>query len=545
MRKNTRSIRSLENNVRKGNISSSFQLFRNYENGEDVDANPDRAREYFAQCFDALSFSSADIEKPLNKLSIEKIDLFYFRKFSNLSIEFENDVTVFIGDNGSGKTTILDAIARTFSWINARIVFEGRNGRPLDDYDVTIGESTNSEVNAVFHLGSNTTYKGSLVRPAKGIESAKSSKLEDYKSLSNLYRVVNSRSKEVRKEEINIPLLAFYSVERSQIKSSLTFDLEKVSSGAYDSRFDALDKTVLDGTGNVSDFLKWFIYADNLSNTNELKNLEKIRREIAALESIAQDESSALYNILVTKRNEEATLQKKLSTSNAESNNEIIQSVKNSIISAVPSVSDIFADRSSGRAEVRLINEGVNINISQASKGQQVYIALVADIARRLISLNPTLKNRLNGQGVVLIDEIELHLHPEWQKNVLKKLSTTFPNIQFIVTTHSPIVIAGVKQRNIRALGKNSSGEDIAASPIAQSYARSPSEILKTIMDVDLSNRYPEKSKLKEYRKIVEQGDYHSDIAKKLKKELIVAFGSTHEELIRLDMVIRRREMLK
>ncbi|TOP64259.1 hypothetical protein CGH11_25480, partial [Vibrio parahaemolyticus] len=86
----------------------------------------------------------------------------------------------------------------------------------------------------------------------------------------------------------------------------------------------------------------------------------------------------------------------------------------------------------------------------------------------------------------------------------------------FIVSTHSPIVISGVQSRNIRILGKNSDGEDVASPPVAQSYARSPSEILYTIMHVDLSDRFPESSTLEKYRKIVEQGDYKSEKAQKM-----------------------------
>ncbi|MDN3617370.1 retron Ec78 anti-phage system effector ATPase PtuA [Vibrio gallaecicus] len=544
MSKINRSIRHLENNANNGNISSSFQLFQDFESGEGVNVDPHKAVKYFKQCATALSFSEEKIECPRNRITLKDIELFYFRKFTHLPIRFEEDITVFIGGNGSGKTTILEAIARTFSWINARIVFQGRNGRTLDDYDVTIGELTNSEVNTTFGLGEHTTYKGALVRPAKGLESAKSSKLEEYRNLSNLFRVVNSRMRTLTKKEIDIPLLAYYSVDRSYIKSNLTFDLEKVSSGEQESRFDVIDKSVLDGTGNVNDFLKWFIYSDNLSDDKEIASLTKIRAEISALESIVTDDSSPLHAILETKRNDENELSKKLSQSNKKNISSSIQYVKDAITSAVPSVSDLFVDRSSGRAEVRIVNEGVNINISQASKGQQVYIALIADIARRLMSLNPTLTNKLNGQGIILIDEVELHLHPEWQKNILYKLTSTFPNIQFIVTTHSPIVLSGVKSQNIRTLGTNIEGIDVAVSPLAQSYARSPSDVLETIMHVDVSTSFPETSKLEKYRKIVEQGNYQSNDSKQLRKELIEALGSSHEELVRLDMVVRRRELL-
>jgi predicted ATP-binding protein involved in virulence len=71
-------------------------------------------------------------------------------------------------------------------------------------------------------------------------------------------------------------------------------------------------------------------------------------------------------------------------------------------------------------------------------------MVLFGDLARRLSIANPMLDNPLLGEGVVLIDEVDLHMHPSWQRIVLGKLRETFPNIQFIITTHSPIVLSEV-----------------------------------------------------------------------------------------------------
>ncbi|MEZ8816334.1 retron Ec78 anti-phage system effector ATPase PtuA [Vibrio cyclitrophicus] len=545
MKSLSKAIRLLDNNSKKGNISASFQLFETYEDGKDIAIDLSKSKYYFEMCKSALGYDeSSHLETPNNKITLEYIDLHFFRKFDHLRVPLEGDITVLIGNNGAGKTTILDAISRTFSWINARIVTKGRNGRVLEDHDVTIGKDENAEVNATFNLGSSTRFDGSLVRPAKGLETPKSSKLENYKNLSNLYRTINSRTKENTNKEINIPLFAFYSVERSNIKSNITFDLEKLSESSAESRFDALDKSVLDGTGNINDFLKWFIFIDNLANSNEIKNLEKLRIESDALKEFVKNESHPLHSILINKNKEIEELEIKIKNSDSGVFHSVINSVKSAITLAVPSVSDIFVDRSSGRAEIRLINENTNININQASKGQHVYISLVADIAKRLIQLNPLLKNPLNGQGIVLIDEIELHLHPEWQRTILEKLTKTFPNIQFIVTTHSPMVLSGIKKNKIRTLGTDSDDRNIATPPLAQSYARTPSEVLETIMYVNFDASFPEKSKLTKYKNLIEQGDFNSEQAESLRIELEEALGSAHEELIRLSMVKRRREKL-
>lgn len=77
------------------------------------------------------------------------------------------------------------------------------------------------------------------------------------------------------------------------------------------------------------------------------------------------------------------------------------------------------------------------------SDGYRIIVALVADIASRLAEANPQLENPLLGEGIVLIDEADLHLHPSWQRRFLKDLSNTFPNIHFITTTHSPLIAMG------------------------------------------------------------------------------------------------------
>ena len=87
------------------------------------------------------------------------------------------------------------------------------------------------------------------------------------------------------------------------------------------------------------------------------------------------------------------------------------------------------------------------LRIEQLSDGEKCTLAMFGDLARRLSIANPYLDNPLEGYGIVLIDEIELHMHPGWQRKVLPTLSKLFPNIQFIVTTHSPQVLGEVNDK--------------------------------------------------------------------------------------------------
>ena len=125
---------------------------------------------------------------------------------------------------------------------------------------------------------------------------------------------------------------------------------------------------------------------------------------------------------------------------------------------------------------------GVALDLSQLSHGERSFLALICDLGRRLALANRPLDNPLHGAGVVLIDELELHLHPKWQREATEKLHRTFPNIQFIATTHSPFVIQALRP-----------GELINLDPEGFSeYAdNSIEDIAETVMGVEL----PQKSK--------------------------------------------------
>ena len=122
------------------------------------------------------------------------------------------------------------------------------------------------------------------------------------------------------------------------------------------------------------------------------------------------------------------------------------------------------------------------LSLTQLSDGERSFLALLGDMVRRLALANPDLENPLEGHGVVLIDELELHLHPTWQRQVVENLRTTFPNVQFIGTTHSPFVIQSLRPGELINLDPEEFGE----------YAdKSIEDIAENIMGVAL----PQKSK--------------------------------------------------
>lgn len=145
---------------------------------------------------------------------------------------------------------------------------------------------------------------------------------------------------------------------------------------------------------------------------------------------------------------------------------------------------------------------GSRISLQQLSDGERAFIALLGDLVRRLALANPDLDDPLAGHGVVLLDELELHLHPRWQREVVEKLRTSFPNIQFIATTHSPFIIQSLRP-----------GELITLDPeeFAEYANRSVEDIAEQVMGVEMpqkSQRYLDMYEAaKEYYRVLDGVD--------------------------------------
>jgi predicted ATP-binding protein involved in virulence len=125
----------------------------------------------------------------------------------------------------------------------------------------------------------------------------------------------------------------------------------------------------------------------------------------------------------------------------------------------------------------------VLLNINQLSAGEKTLMALVADLVRRLIIANPKSDKPLQQEGIVLIDEIDLHLHPSWQRQIIPNLQKIFPSCQFIITTHSPQIISHVKPESVFILKPTKNG--ITYSNPEESYGKNTDRILEDLMDTD------------------------------------------------------------
>ncbi len=182
------------------------------------------------------------------------------------------------------------------------------------------------------------------------------------------------------------------------------------------------------------------------------------------------------------------------------------------------------ADKKSSRL---LIDRGeVALDVAQLSDGERGVLALVLDLTRRLSQANPSLNDPLSdGHAVVLIDEIDLHLHPKWQRQIVHKLTTTFPRCQFIATTHSPQIIGEVEHDQIHIM---SDGE---VYPPVHSFGVDSSRVLKEIMQTN-----PRTEVVNELLTKISQsiGNDCYDHARKLLGDLAKLLGENDPEVTRI-----------
>ena len=182
-------------------------------------------------------------------------------------------------------------------------------------------------------------------------------------------------------------------------------------------------------------------------------------------------------------------------------------------------------------------NEIEKLPLHMFSDGIRITLTMVADIATRMAKLNPQLlDNVLETPGVILIDEIDMHLHPSWQSRIITSLLETFTNIQIITTTHSPIVISNIESEYLRILKNNE-----IMNP-STNYNRELDDIVNNIMETDYR---PE-----EVRNLINQINQNIDNeeleeAKELLDNLKDILGETDSEVISARNSIELEEFFK
>jgi predicted ATP-binding protein involved in virulence len=179
--------------------------------------------------------------------------------------------------------------------------------------------------------------------------------------------------------------------------------------------------------------------------------------------------------------------------------------------------------------------------VSQLSDGIKSILAMVADIAHRCVRLNPQFGAEAARQtpGIVLIDEVELHLHPGWQQTIIASLQAAFPHIQFIVTTHSPQVLTTVPAECIRILSVTPDGMGHIHTPDRQTQGTGSASVLAQLQGVNSVPPLSIVRDLSTYTALIQQGQGESDEAKRLRTLLDAHFGADHPLIVECDRLLR------
>ena len=539
MKKNS-TIRSLERKAHDGSVKSAFQLYEYYSIGKFVDKDLIVVKKYYDSVCGAIKGAS---------LKVSSIVLKNFRGFVDLRVDFSSDienrnVIVFSGPNGVGKTTILGAVSKSLSWISYRIGSPKSTGEYIDFHDI-YHSSSHATIIANVILG-REHFQIDLSKSSLDSSVQKTGVLTEFSLLSDIYRHLNSDD-----VQFNLPLIAFYGVERAVEVSSKDEKIEDVFGDGGQEKFDGYKKS-LTGHADFKLFFKWFKYHQDIINADKKISFEEInsisnevQQLILMIEKNDEKTSSVsfLQKILSDKRQRLDWLNSKVESTNNDLSERLVKVVTNAITEFLPGFTN-FRIQYKPVMGMTVEKNGVALSVLQLSQGEKSLLALVADIARRLVLLNPSLADPCQGVGIVMIDEIDLHLHPIWQQNIISKLSSVFPNVQFLITTHSPQVLSTVSRDCIRILEVNEVGVGVANIPNAYTYGEPSNNVMQSVMGVDPQPPVPEKLLLDELTLLVDQGEFDSDRARMLFAELKQRLSNKHPQLQRIDRSIRRQKAL-
>jgi predicted ATP-binding protein involved in virulence len=429
-------------------------------------------------------------------MEIKKIHIINFTQFTNLTVELSSDVTVFIGNNGAGKTSLLRALTILLTWLIARIEREKGNGSPILDSDI---ENDAHFCKISIDVDSQDThFQWTLVKQRKGFKSEHSSELKNLTRLADMYR--NRLSQD---HYSSLPLVVYYPVERVVLDIPL-----KIKKHHSFNQLDGYDNALTQGV-DFRRFFEWFREREDAEN-------ESMQQILESLQNNPQDEQ----------------LKQKLSQLPYDKQ---LTAVRNAIVAFMSGFSKLRVQRKP-RLRMTVEKHGKILDVAQLSQGEKSLMALVGDIARRLAMMNPSLENPLDGKGMVLIDEIDLHLHPQWQRGIIQRLRNTFPNCQFLLTTHSPLVISDAKDVCCYVLN------DSQLTPLENLYGLDANQVLLKVMDTDIRNEDVDK-KLAELLELIHQDDLSK--AKMALSELEQELSADDLELAKARLLIKRLEVLR
>jgi len=454
-------------------------------------------------------------------MKIKSLRMQNFRGFEDSTLEFDDQLTVLIGANGAGKSSVLDCLGILLSRIIARIGGLKESTMNYSEMDIKLDRKNTVNSLAVNYFGNRYTW--TTARNRKGFKKIVSSDLNQARKLVDIFYDNFDNSK-----GFCLPLISYYNISRNVYKTYLSkgerkkFGLEQIA---------AWDQAITRKVNNFQLFLEWFRYQESI----ELEErFEKTK------EMLGSDIHKTTDEFIKEVRNQDDGMKRAFDLY-LHHEDKLLRSVRKAVESFMPDYKAIRVKRKESKLVVT--NNGKEFYINQLSDGEKNTIAMIGDIARRLAIANPGLDDPLQGTGIVMIDEIELHLHPKWQRMIIPRLTETFPNLQFIVTTHSPQVLSHVKKEwTVYSLVQVQEENTLKAYKEDNIFGADSNWLLRNVMK--------DRDRPKEVNKVIDElfdfidsGDLVSAKLKRTELENM-PIGNYDQILAKADVLIRRKEIL-
>jgi predicted ATPase len=380
-------------------------------------------------------------------MKLRALNLANFRGFEQIELSFEPDVTLIAGANGVGKSAVLKVLATLFS--KALPDFTPSTARPLSFSDDDI-------------------FSGKPLFEA----SMKVSVDEDQLCLAGVQRVRDSDEG----DQFN----CFWLKETTTATASMSFS-EALSARRLTGDLDAprsdTERMLHElKERRIQPIVVYFSPRRQLPSTPKtLQRLEPF--EIAnAYRSALQEREVELREFMHWFRVvETGTSQSYLH------GKDILDKLNSVVTSYIPEFRELRVEESPALRFLVTKND-LPLSLTQLSDGERGLLAMLFDLTRRLSIANPGLEDPIGkGSALVLIDEIELHLHPIWQRQVIRKFQEIFKSCQFVVTTHSPMALGEVEARSVRFLERDERLKVICTVPDA-AYGLDANRVLRELM---------------------------------------------------------------
>jgi len=424
-------------------------------------------------------------------MHITTLNVQNYRFFEKEEFTFNPKFNLVIGRNGSGKTALLNAIVDSLINIAAQI---GNvwSITPLAPTDVRLQQfKFESQIRYERIYPCSATASGEIFGEQVSWGVQKVRETESPTTPQSAWGVIKRRLDVLETSEpFILPIIAFYPAQR--VTRNVSTSIEQAAS---------------EKLSRLSAYTNWY----NASASPEL-----------------------LENWIIGKTLER--LQKLQDGSYGPSSEDELEIVNTAIAFCIPRAKELRYDLTL-RALTFITLDGVGMPFNELSDGQRSMISLIADIARRMCLLNPQLGNEVLTQtnGIVLIDELDVHLHPQWQRQIVWALRKLFPAVQFIASSHSPQMIGGLEPSEVMVL------QDGHIVQPQFTFGLDASRILEDVMGTDAREPSIEEQLNLLFRSI-EEGDL--DKAKDQLSELMTAAPGL-ADYSQASALIRRKEMLK